>query len=102
MTSSSRLWELWESWTGGWAGVQDFQGVWEGPGVAGWRPGAFHTPAASIAGVGTLGWVGAPGAAARRPVRRLTSYDDGCSTAKISSLALADRHVRTLRWRVRS
>src|SRR5436305_12755644 len=36
------------------AGAQDFQGVWEGPGVGGWRPGAFHTPAASIARVGGL------------------------------------------------
>ena len=41
----------------GWAGAQDFQGVWEGPGVGGRRPGAFHTPAASIAGVGGS-WVG--------------------------------------------
>src|SRR5436305_6449556 len=32
----------------GWVGAHDFQGVWVGPGVGGRRPGAFHTPAASI------------------------------------------------------
>lgn len=42
--------------------------MWEGPGVEGWRPGAFHTPAASIAGAGGS-WVG--GGRRRRGAPRL-------------------------------
>lgn len=33
-------------------GGRDFQRVWEGPGVAAWRPGAFHARSDSAAGAG--------------------------------------------------
>ena len=92
-SSSSRLWELRVILGGRWAGAQDFRGVWEGPGVDGWRPGAFHTPPASIAGVGGLR-VG--GGSRRRGALR--SRHDGLSAGETGALLLRLDSPLSLIW----
>jgi hypothetical protein len=89
MTSSSRLWELCGILGGWWAGAQDFQGVWEGPG-GGWLAARSFPYPVSFHSRGGGPGAGGTGRAARAP-------HDGLSSG-VPGTALRLDSPRSLIW----
>lgn len=90
MTSSSRLWELCGILGGWWAGAQDFQGVWEGPGGGRVVARSFPYPVSFHSRGGGSRGGGGPGRAAR-------ALHDGLSSDAASAVLRLDS-PRSLIW----